>query len=100
MSEAPPAIAFRNLSKRFGNCIANDAVNLRVQPGTIHALVGENGAGKSTAMKLLYAIYQPDSGDFCKWRKTRVGFSCSGNRRRNRHGSPAFHARGAVFGSG
>src|SRR5690349_20623039 len=63
MPESTRAIELRELTKAFGNCIANSGINLCVNPGTIHALVGENGAGKSTAMKLLYGIYQPDSGE-------------------------------------
>jgi simple sugar transport system ATP-binding protein len=58
-----PAVELRGLTKRFGTCIANHGVNLRVEPGSIHGIVGENGAGKSTAMKMLYGIYPPDSGE-------------------------------------
>ena len=52
-----------NISKRFGNVLANDNVNIVVKPGTIHAIVGENGAGKSTAMRIAYGFYTPDSGE-------------------------------------
>src|SRR4030095_8164777 len=38
-------------------------VNIKVEPGTIHAIVGENGAGKSTAMRIAYGFYTPDSGE-------------------------------------
>ena len=53
--------------------LANAGVDLRVEPGTIHGVVGENGAGKSTAMKMLYGMYRPDSGEIfvngkeCVW---------------------------------
>src|SRR5438477_3191643 len=57
-----PAVELRDLSKRFGAVQANAGVNLRVEPGTIHGIVGENGAGKSTSMKMLYGMYQPDAG--------------------------------------
>ena len=57
------AVELRELTKRFGDVPANAGVNLRVEPGSIHAIIGENGAGKSTAMKLLYGIYHPDSGE-------------------------------------
>src|SRR4030095_8077929 len=38
-------------------------VNIKVEPGTIHAIVGENGAGKSTAMRIAYGFYTADSGE-------------------------------------
>ncbi|MCC6704957.1 MAG: ATP-binding cassette domain-containing protein, partial [Thermomicrobiales bacterium] len=64
MSEAsvPPAIAMREISKRFGPVQANARVSFDVRPGEVHALVGENGAGKSTLMSILTGLYQPDSG--------------------------------------
>lgn len=43
--------------------LANDNVNIVVKPGTIHAIVGENGAGKSTAMRIAYGFYKADSGE-------------------------------------
>ncbi len=59
---ASPAIELRDIVKRFPGVVANDGVNLTVQPGTIHALIGENGAGKSTVMKILYGAQRPDEG--------------------------------------
>src|SRR4051812_29418421 len=56
-------IELRNISKRFGGVQANDRINIRVEPGTIHAIVGENGAGKSTAMRIAYGFYTPDAGE-------------------------------------
>lgn len=56
-------LELRNITKRFGDVLANDHVNIRVEPGTIHAIVGENGAGKSTAMRIAYGFYTADSGD-------------------------------------
>src|SRR5438105_12498010 len=56
-------IELRDISKRFGRVQANDRVSLTVEPGTIHAIVGENGAGKSTAMRIAYGFYTPDSGE-------------------------------------
>ena len=52
----------KDIKKAFGDCVANDGVSLTVQSGTIHAVVGENGAGKSTAMKIAFGFYNADSG--------------------------------------
>ena len=56
-------LELRNINKRFGNVLANDNINIVVHPGTIHAIVGENGAGKSTAMRIAYGFYTADSGE-------------------------------------
>src|SRR5436305_373993 len=56
-------LELRDISKRFGDVLANDRRSLAVTPGTIHAIVGENGAGKSTAMRIAYGFYAADSGD-------------------------------------
>src|ERR687890_1443318 len=56
-------LELRNITKRFGEVLANDHVNIVVKPGTIHAIVGENGAGKSTAMRIAYGFYTADSGE-------------------------------------
>jgi len=56
-------IELHNITKRFGAVLANDQINIRVAPGTIHAIVGENGAGKSTAMRIAYGFYTADSGE-------------------------------------
>ncbi|WP_122575263.1 sugar ABC transporter ATP-binding protein [Pseudomonas viridiflava] len=59
---SPPALHLQGISKRFGATQALDAVNLRVEPGTVHGLVGENGAGKSTLIKVLAGIHKADKG--------------------------------------
>lgn len=56
-------LELRNITKRFGQVVANDKVNIVVKPGTIHAIVGENGAGKSTAMRIAYGFYKADEGE-------------------------------------
>jgi simple sugar transport system ATP-binding protein len=56
-------LELRNITKRFGDVLANDHINIKVEPGTIHAIVGENGAGKSTAMRIAYGFYTSDEGE-------------------------------------
>src|SRR5829696_2004838 len=56
-------LELRQITKRFGDVLANDHIDIRVEPGTIHAIVGENGAGKSTAMRIAYGFYTADSGE-------------------------------------
>lgn len=51
-----------NITKQFPGVLALDKVQLKVRPGTVHALMGENGAGKSTLMKTLLGIYVPEGG--------------------------------------
>ena len=57
------SIDMRKIVKQFGTVIANDSVDFRAKPGEIHALLGENGAGKSTIMCMLSGVYRPTSGD-------------------------------------
>jgi simple sugar transport system ATP-binding protein len=56
-------LELRNITKTFGDVVANDNVSITVHRGTIHAIVGENGAGKSTVMRIAYGFYNADSGE-------------------------------------
>ena len=56
-------LELRNITKTFGDVVANNDVSITVNNGTIHAIVGENGAGKSTIMRIAYGFYAADSGE-------------------------------------
>ena len=53
----------RGITKRFGEVLANDQISLAIPDRSIHAIIGENGAGKSTVMNILYGFYAADEGE-------------------------------------
>ncbi len=57
-----PGISLEHITKRFGGACALDDVSLELEPGERVGLIGENGAGKSSLMNVLYGLYQPDAG--------------------------------------
>lgn len=58
----PYILEIEGIRKEFPGVVALDDVQLRLRPGSVHALMGENGAGKSTLMKIIAGIYRPDRG--------------------------------------
>ena len=66
-----PLIATHDLTKRFGDLLACNGVSVELNEGEIVALLGENGAGKSTFVKMLFGALQPTSG-WIEWRRERI----------------------------
>ena len=64
MLAATPAIEADHIRKVFGATVAVDDVSFSIASGAVHALLGENGAGKSTIVKLLSGLLSPDTGSF------------------------------------
>src|ERR1051326_3985126 len=58
-----PILQLRDITKSFGATIALDGVDLELQPGEVHALIGENGAGKSTLLNIISGLLKPNGGE-------------------------------------
>jgi ABC-type uncharacterized transport system ATPase subunit len=63
LPSGPLGVDALNMTMRFGDFLALDKVELKVRPGSFHALLGENGAGKSTLVKCIMGYYHPTEGD-------------------------------------
>ncbi|MDP6706671.1 MAG: ATP-binding cassette domain-containing protein, partial [Alphaproteobacteria bacterium] len=70
-AEPTPLLALDGITKSFPGIRANDDVGLAVQPGEVHALLGENGAGKSTLVKIIYGVLAADAGSI-RWQGREV----------------------------
>lgn len=69
----PAVVEMKGIGKSFPGIRANDNINLTIEQGEIHVLLGENGAGKSTLMNILYGLYQPDEGQiYIKGKPVRI----------------------------
>lgn len=63
MAQPAPILEVRNISKTYGGVTALNSVSMSLVPGHVHCLAGENGCGKSTLIKIISGVEQPDSGD-------------------------------------
>ena len=69
----PPVLELRGITKTFPGVLANDNIDLTLNQGEILALLGENGAGKTTVMNILYGLYTPDAGEiYVRGTKTAI----------------------------
>src|SRR3954465_2747923 len=80
MPSSPPSpsslvLALRRATKSFGGVRALRGVDFELQPGEVHALLGENGAGKSTLIKIITGAHQPDGGEIIVAEKTLNGLT-------------------------
>jgi len=78
---APPLVSLSNVSKRYGKLTVLDNLNLNVKPGEIYGFLGRNGAGKSTAIRLMMGISPPTSGTVTVFGAPMKGSRCAKARR-------------------
>lgn len=62
MTTSTAFITLENISKRFPGVLALDQINLTLNIGEVHCLAGQNGCGKSTIIKIISGVYQPEKG--------------------------------------
>ena len=78
-------LRMEGITKQFGAVYANKDINLSIEEGEIHTLLGENGAGKSTLMNILIGLYQQKGKDRFTKNSSKTG---------DRNGASAFYAGG------
>ena len=100
MDESQVMVQMKDIVKKFGNFTANDHINLTVHKGEVHAILGENGAGKSTMMNVLCGLYKLPADRFLLKGKRCIFQSKGCYRHRDRYGPPAFYADPAIYGNG
>jgi len=81
MPAAEALLSVRKLTKLFGSFTACNEIDLEIQPGEIHALLGENGAGKSTLVKMLFGVLEPSHGQIV-WQGQPVSIDAPGTARK------------------
>ena len=86
-AEPRPALRIRRLTKSFAGMVALAGFELDIEPGEVHALVGENGSGKSTVIKILAGYHRPGPGGEIEIDGTALPFGSA----------PAAHAMGCRF---
>jgi simple sugar transport system ATP-binding protein len=74
-------LSVRKLTKLFGSFAACNEIDLNIEPGEIHALLGENGAGKSTLVKMLFGVLEPSAGEIV-WQGQPVSINSPGEARK------------------
>ena len=85
-------LELKNITKTFGDVVANNDVSIKIEKGTIHAIVGENGAGKSTIMRIAYGFYAADSGEILLTENKLNQKSAGCDKTGHRDGPSAFYA--------
>lgn len=94
MGAVTPVVELRGISKRFGPVEVLSDIDLSLRAGQVHSLAGENGAGKSTVVKIIAGIYPPDRGQILK---DGNEISLSGALDAWRHGIAVVHQHPALF---
>ncbi len=91
---AMPVLSLKNVSKSFGATLALEGMSLDLLAGEVHAIVGENGAGKSTMIKIMTGVHQPSSGHV---EVDGAPVSLAGPREARTHGISAIYQEPMVF---